>query len=397
MPSHRYEQNHRSDISLFLRLLHPAAFPTDINLNNKQLVELWFLALKHNIAMLFYSRLQSQKEQLPAEVSTFLAEKLSAFLASVARSARQEAEEQRLLSILREKGIAACVIKGSETARQIYGDPNSRSSSDIDLLVRQCDIHEVDRLLVEEGYARYDNAPLRFWLQRIHHAAYCNKISGHTVEAHWSFGIPAFFDLSSEEIWAAAEIRETGRIALLPEMQVIQALTHHHMHSFQELRSLVDLLWIFHAYADVIDWQHFAARLQKIGLIKTAQITLHQLTALWGESAGRMRAVKELEEAFTAMDCRVSKMLCAYFRPPDLNLPHNRSTSEMQVLKRHPLLDKLMMRYSLDRYSTIWHSVLKSFIPSPMIIKALYNDRRKWMLPVLYIRFLEWRLKEWLR
>jgi len=396
MPSDGHEKNRRSDISLFLRLLQPAASPADSTISKYQLEELWVHALKHNVAMLFYSRLQSKKKQLPAEVSMFLAEKLSAFLASVARSAWQEAEEQRLLSILREKGIDACVIKGSETAKQIYGDPNSRSSSDIDLLVRQCDIHEVDRLLVEEGYARHDNAPLLFWLQRIHHAAYFNKIPGHTVEVHWSFGIPSFFDLSSDEIWAAAEMPETGRIGLLPEMQVIQALMHHHMHSFRELRSLVDLLWIFHAYANVINWQSFAQRLQKTGLITTTQITLRQLTALWGEFAGRMRAVKELESVFKAMDCHVSKMLCAYFRPPHLNLQKNSPTPEAQLHQRHPLLDKLMMRFALDRPSTIWYSFHKSFIPSPLIIRALYNDRRNRMLPVLYLRFLGWRLKEWI-
>jgi hypothetical protein len=236
---------------------------------------------------------------------------------------------------------------------------------------------------------------LIFWLERLHHAAYFNKIREHTVEIHWSFGIPSYFHLSSDEIWAETEKSATGRIALMPEMQVIQALMHHHMHSFREIRSLVDLLWIFHVYADVIDWQHFAARLQKIGLIKTAQITLHQLIVLWRESVGCMRAAQELNKALTKTG-RVPKMLTAYFIPPPLPFAKNSSIPEVQVLQRRPFLDKLMMRFALDRSSTIWHSVYKSLIPSPAIIKNLYGDRRNRMLPFYYCRFLGWRLKEWL-
>lgn len=395
MPPIEYEQNQRSDISLFLRLLHPAASLADIKINENQLLELWALGLEHNVAMLVYCRLQSQAEQLPKEASLFLAKKLTAFLGSVARSARQEAEEKKFLALLQDTGIDACVLKGSEIATQIYNDPNCRSSSDIDLLIRERDIHEVDRLLVKEGYERYDKAPLIFWLERLHHAAYFNKTGAQIVEVHWSFGIPSFFDLKSDEIWAETEKSGTGRIALMPEMQVIQALMHHHMHSFREIRSLVDLLWIFHVYGNVIDWQHLAARLQKIGLIKTAQITLHQLTALWSDT-GRMQAAQKLEKALKTMDCHVPKMLSAYFRPSLLNLPQNPSTPEVQVLQRRPLLDKLMTRFALDRISTIWLSFQKSVIPTPRIIKTLYDDRRIWMLPVLYLRFLGWRLKEWL-
>jgi hypothetical protein len=221
-------------------------------------------------------------------------------------------------------------------------------------------------------------------MERLHHASYFNETNGHTVEVHWNFGIPSFFNLTSDEIWSEVGLTEQGRVILSPEMQLIQTLIHHHMHAFRELKVLVDLLWIFHAYEEAIDWMSFASRLKEIGLIKTLQISINQLRALWGESCEAMKSLRSLEEACEAMGCDRPAVLCSYF---SLDPEKNKLT--------RPFLDKLMTRFALDRSSTIIFSFLKTFVPSPASLKALYGDGRSWTLPVLYLRFLKWRIREW--
>lgn len=384
MPPDNYMQSQPSVINLFLKLLHPEGSLTGIRIEKDQLAELWALSVKHNVAMLMYSRLRHFSAHLTPEAAVLLEGQRSGFLGGIARSIRQESEEYRLIDLLQQKGADACIIKGNNIARSIYGNPCSRSSSDIDILVRARDIVAVDKLLIMEGYDRYDNAPLPFWMERLHHAAYFSKTSGHTIEMHWCFGIPSFFDLTSDDIWKMTHRDGTGQIVLMPEMQVVQTLMHHHMHAFREMRSLVDLLWTFRTYADVIDWQQFTLRLKAIGLIKSTGITLNQLRELWGESCSSMRAVQDLEYACRSMGCPEPKMLIAYFRFD--------SSGSKQY---YPLIDRLMARFALDRVAKVWFSLQKTILPSFRTILLLYGDDRIWMMPLHYLRFLAWRIKEW--
>jgi hypothetical protein len=377
-------QDRQSDVSLFLAILHPDVPFGGIKIDRAQLRELWEFGVKHNVAMLLHSWLRRHEEHLTDDALTFLEGQRSYILGRAARSIRQESEENTIVDLLKLHGIDACIIKGNDISRRIYGDPLSRSSCDIDMLIREKDIAEVNGLLYASGYIRDDEVPLKFWMERIHHAAYSHQTSGHTVEVHWSFGIPSFFALPSDDIWRGTERIGTGRIALTPEMQAIQMLMHHHMHAFRELRSLVDLLWIFHVYRDAIDWHHFFLRLRQIGLIRTLQITLHQFSALWEESCGRMQSLQVLRAACQEAGYAEPAILCRYF----YFSPSGEQTS-------HPLIDKLVMRFALDRKASIGYSFLKSFVPSPETIKTLYGDGRNWTLPVHYLRFLGWRIREW--
>ena len=376
-------QNRQPDITVFLKTLHPDASLGDIEIDRPLLQELWRLGVRGNVAMLLYERLR-QEGHLTGDAMTFLEEQRPYFLCRAVSSILQEAEENIVLDLLNAHGIDACIIKGNDIARRIYGDPLCRSSCDIDMLIREKDIPAVNLLLHDSGYVRGDDVPLEFWRERLHHAAYDGKTNGHTVEAHWSFGVPSFFRLTSDEIWHETERTATGRIVLSPEMQAVQMLMHHHMHAFRELRSLVDLLWIFHVYRDTIDWHHFFTRLRQIGLVRALQITMRQCVTLWGESCGRMKSLEALHSACEKEGYAEPAMLCRYFRS---------SLTEGKTC--HPLLDKLAMRFALDRTSSIWQSFLKSLVPSPAAIKTLYRDSRNWTLPMHYLKFLGWRIKEW--
>jgi hypothetical protein len=58
--------------------------------------------------------------------------------------------------------------------------------------------------------------------------------------------------------------------------------------------------------------------------------------------------------------------------------------------------DKLVARFALDHISTISRSFIKLLFPLPGVINELYEDRRTWMLPINYMKFIKWRVKDWI-
>lgn len=368
----------------FLRLIGPFPFNTLLKISNSDLAEIKSSALKHNLLMLVLSRLNGLKGSFAgnAAVERFLEEARGAYLSAVSVSMRQEAEEKRILDALSLADVPALVIKGNALARDIYGDPNCRPSSDSDILIRKRDAFIADRIVQSSGYAPESGLPLGYCIHRLHAAPYYKINGAVAVELHWNFTMPFFFNLTSEEIWEGVVSAGQGAYKLSPEMAVILLLIHHHSHSFRELRILVDLLWTMHRHDAIIDWKSFAARLKSIGLLKTAYITLSQLNGLWKESLNDMRSVAALSDWLAQAGFKKPVTLSRYFAP-------DKMTTE-DIYK-----DRLVARFALDRLSNIVNSITRTLFPFPQAIKGLYNDERRWMLPYNYARYLSWRLKDW--
>jgi len=65
---------------------------------------------------------------------------------------RLTGELLRLLELFNQNEIRALVVKGPVLAVEAYADPGLRSYGDLDLLVRQRDIHRATELLIASGY-----------------------------------------------------------------------------------------------------------------------------------------------------------------------------------------------------------------------------------------------------
>jgi hypothetical protein len=372
--------------NLFLKLLQPSMPGDGMQMSKEILKGLKDTAHKHNLLMLLYSQLIKYQKEINQQehVSHFLDELKPIYYRNVMRSIKQEAIEKDIIFLLQKKDIPAIVIRGNEIAREIYSTPYSRNSTDVDILIKLSDALSVDSILTDNKYSRNDRLPLKFWFHRLHHAVYYHPETNDIIEVHWNFGIPSFFRLSSEEIWREVIVTDKDSMKLTPEMFIIMLLLHHHMHFFRELRILVDIFWAFHKYEDVIDWHLFAQKIRKIGLLKTTLITLSQINDLWKESVHGMRCVLTLQKEFENMNCRIPKFLLSYFQM-DLNRDYF-----PQIYK-----DKLLARLALDKWSTVIFSYFKTLFPAPEAIKELYKDRRNFTLPLNYLKFMNWRVKEW--
>lgn len=370
----------------FLSLLSPGPFRQHIPIEESDLPILRQLSLDHNLFMLFYSRLQVYQQRFPGDPASrsFIGREKALYLQGISFSMKQEAVEREVVGALRSRGVPSVVIKGNALARDLYGDPNCRSSSDIDLLVRREDAARADAALKEAGYACDVTVPFGYCIHRQHHAGYHDPSRGQHLELHWLFAFPLFFSLESADIWQGIVWDDAGVGHLTPEMTVIMLLMHHHSHSFRELRILVDILWALDKFGSSMDISALSARLQTIGLTKTTLLTLSQIRALWPEEWDGIPAIRALSEALAGEGCRVAAFLVNYFRM-DCQRP-----AKPEIYK-----DKLVARFALDGWRRILRSFMLVLLPPPEAIRALYGDHRTWTLPLNYLRYLTWRIKDW--
>lgn len=371
------------EVSL-LRFLLPFPIRDRISLSRNDLERLKGDAVRHNQLLLLYSQVKRYREMIePVGIADdFLEGQKAAYYRNVVRSMRQEAAENRALSLLSAEGVPAVLLRGNAIAKDIYDDPYCRTSTDIDILIRQGDLERSDSVFSKNGYVRGDNLPLAFWVNRIHHALYRGPDTDDLIELHWNFGIPSFFGLSSDDIWAGIVQIEKDQYRVSPAMTILHLLMHHYMHAFRELRILTDIIWALHKYEDSIEWSTLVQTMKDIGLMKTAMITSAQITSLCGEVALQETALSKFGGAVDGMGCRRPGLLKAYFR----------LTPEKKYAFQDPR-DKFMVRFALDKRRKIMQSFVKTLFPLPKDLKQLYRDERNWMLPLHYSRFIAWRLK----
>jgi hypothetical protein len=371
---------------LFLRLVQPIPFKEPLQISKNDLSEISSEARKHGVLALLYVQLRKYNDELAHahNIQSYLEELRPLFLNNAVHSMRQEAVEKEVLGLLCEKGITAINFKGNAIAREIYQDPNCRTSVDIDFLIKQSDAPRVGEIMSQAGYSRTDDKPVEFWLSRLHHAVYIHPKTHHIIEMHWNFAIPYLFNLSSEEIWDDVIYTDAGEAKLSPEMVLISLLIHHWMHAFRELKILLDIMWTLYRYEKEIDLYLFSKRLRKIGLVKTSRLTLNQMQGMFQESLREIKAFQILKDELKSGH-KASELLLSFFK----------IDIEKSDLKQQNK-DNLIIRFALDRWPVIIFSFLKTLLPFPGAIKELYNDRRNWFLPLNYLKFLAWRMKSWM-
>jgi hypothetical protein len=358
---------------LYLDIVQP--FPPKYTklLDSGYLETIKSMAAEHGQFMLVYWRLQRNAADNPAVIS-FLNANEAYYFSGVALAARQEAIEKKALSILGRESIPSLVLKGSALAKEVYGDINSRSSSDIDMLIRYCDAAAVDRLLSQDGFIRQGDRKLEFYLLRIHHAQYVKY--NNFVEIHWHFAVPCFFTLSYEEIWAGVKYEGDNQYALSPEMNIILLLMHHHSHAFRHLGVLTDIVWAFHKYRQAIDWRLFGSDIKKYGLANTAAIVCGQIEELWGDYTNEL-PLADFRQAGMSGPGRLGRYFKLY-----PGVPENPAC-----------LDKIAKRFALDSPRSVFQSFAKALFPSLISIR---RDDTKENPFLVYFRHLKEIIGHWL-
>ncbi|MEX0921662.1 MAG: nucleotidyltransferase family protein [Rhodovibrionaceae bacterium] len=125
------------------------------------------------------------------------------------------AAQEACLARIAEAGIACVAIKGFALARQIYGDPDLRTTGDLDLVVRAGERNALLDLLSREGFA-FRPEPAKPWgfIADASYAPFVSADGGVTLDIHVQpDSYPLHLGLDCETLFAAAR---QGPNCLLP-------------------------------------------------------------------------------------------------------------------------------------------------------------------------------------
>ena len=217
-------------------------------------------ARRHQLAGFLYALLK--RRGTPAAVPTEVLEGLERRYRVESRKRRiLRAELAGVLDAFSGANVDCMVIKGPELAGRYYGSDDARLYWDLDVLVRQADVGNADRVLRDAGFAR--TSPMLFG-ERVSHAVahavdYGKGEAG--LDLHWKFSQHPAFRIDYRRAWERREswLIEDRACTVLSDDY---ALTLNLLSSFKDiergafrLRSFVDLWMILGAAT--VDWTRF--------------------------------------------------------------------------------------------------------------------------------------------
>jgi hypothetical protein len=178
-------------------------------------------------------------------------------------------EAKKAFSKFRAAGIPLVVLKGLFLIEYVYPHPAMRGLSDIDILVHKADIFRVDECLQLLGYSAKDSTPKIAvnnppgYLASLDY--FHEKASVHHIHVHWHLvntSVPAYMftpGMDMEYIWEktiVAKIADIDVKILCPEHAFIYLCEHALRvgHSFDRLILVSDIILLWKAYEDRINW-----------------------------------------------------------------------------------------------------------------------------------------------
>lgn len=248
-----------------LYLFGAAATGKDIDIKHcENLSKIRDLALSQEVWDVVYAgvreKVASGEINLPAEVYERLEK---TFMSNVALNIRKVEFNLNTLRILQSKGIKCCVLKGITVAR-LYSMPETRISSDMDILIKSGDEEPTTEILQKLGYqcenrAKYD-----------HHMKAYHKVGG-LLEVHVALHSVPTNDIILEDKISYNEdfmLLDEGIYSLGINDGLIYLSAHlikHLINDATGVRQMMDLLLYMKEYESQIDWDKYNFLMKKLG------------------------------------------------------------------------------------------------------------------------------------
>jgi hypothetical protein len=282
---------------------------------------LLILAEDHGVAGHLTASLRGLEEDLiPPEIRQALADRQRA---QIVFTLRLTAELFSILDRFTAEGIGALVVKGPVLAVQAYGDPAMRAYGDLDLLVRQRDIHRATELMIAAGYAA--TVSLR--------AIDAGKIPGQylffnahsklIVELHNDLTLRYFprrlplEDFFARQIQVRLDAHEAPALSVEDELVLISI--HGAKHFWERLMWIADVAALVSRQTG-IDWRRVGDSAQAVGAERMLHTGLRLASdLLQGRLPGKVQATVEADAAAARLAEQSGKWLpAAGYAPPGL-------------------------------------------------------------------------------
>lgn len=231
-------------------------------------------ARHHGIAASAYLHLKQLNNDIPEGVKKRLRKM---YLWNVAHNLKLWSALEEILGAFNQANIEAIPLKGIFLAEHLHGHIGSRSSSDLDLLVRREDFPRAKNELARIGYVPTRRPYSKEFIGNfLRHQAFSKPHPSHNgayLEIHWNFYVkrPKEFDMSP--VWKNAisiNINGFRVLALSPSDTLLHLAINLRLHGYLSLRLFGDLYALMARYQQEIDW-HYVIRQaeangQRVGL-----------------------------------------------------------------------------------------------------------------------------------
>jgi hypothetical protein len=323
------------------------------------------LALRHETTALLYWNLQ---RICPESVPASVLEPLAARYQAGAAEARQRAEELvRILGALKDRGIFALAYKGLILGQRLYGSLSLREfseSSDLDILVRQCDLAKAQDVVLSQGYREYARTQDELMFCRKHGGA-------RLLELHWRFM------LQSARVQGDPE-RMLKRFETVPlagatvqslplEVYFLVLCLHATKHKWAELKLICDIAEILGS--NDVDWNYVVREAEDLGLKRMLAVGVFLAEdPLEVEAPARLKRRLKID--------RVARALAEECRQGLLQEP-DETTGNHDLRFLFKVRERLHDRTSIFLWEWLWPKTMpderdRSFAPIPASLSALY-------------------------
>ena len=305
------------------------------------------IASFNGVAPLLYKNLKPL-EIIPEEV---LSKLRNIYLSSIAENLKKTTEILKILQALKDKGIDAIPLKGALASEIIFENPGLYYGTDIDILVRPSDLHQVKQILIDSGYF-YDEKVEKAMLASHYHLVFYNH--RHTVEVHWNL-VKRYFDIPPEFWWEDTQkgkYEDFDILFLSPEKYLMYTVFRLFSHMFYPLKFFVLVSEISNKYYESIDWDQFASSIKKYNMIRVTTFTMKFLYEFLGT---------KIHDSFN------NKKIIGYdyYQRTIMNKLFN-------DVKR-PYLNKILYVFLLDSPYYIFNSFIRRMWPEENELRLRYN------------------------
>jgi len=223
---------------------------------------------RHGVESLLYQRLKTR--HLKVIVPTNIIQTLRAVYLNVAWNNTSLYDElAKVLKVLQNENIPVILLKGAHLAEVVYGNKALRSMSDIDIMLKEEDLHKSVNLLFQSGFSVTDEKQAKYIVKNITghyhilpHLKHFPDLKNGTIklDVHCSIADEASsFNIDIDGLWKRARPTTIAGIEVLvlsPEDLLLHSCLHSvYSHFFEYgLRPLCDILETTRYYRDRIDW-----------------------------------------------------------------------------------------------------------------------------------------------
>lgn len=286
-----------------------------------------------------------------------------------------------ILAALHDAAIPIMLLKGAALAFAVYDDPGLRPMSDLDLLIRRADVEAAVAALAGVGYRVHmaEPDPLAERLASENELVLVGPEAAYAlVELHWNlFDAPHYQRVvDANWLWQTAlpvTVADQGALILGPEAQILHlcghmALHHEGAQAFgnpaSKLLWLADIAEVIHRYGDGIDWERLLQKAHMFDLVRSVQLGLGRVDALWPGSVPAEPLARVQAMAASPAEQQIFGLLTAAHRPTAQRL--------------YADLTGLPDWRARTRYAA------RQLFPSPAYMGVRYALRRPWLLPFAY-------------